>query len=263
MLYFHRYALWRSDGTAPGTYALANLVSLQNWSVPFSPLWHVYSIVHGGRIYFQACTAQVASSCGVYATDGATNPVLLASTPDTNLTQYGQYQGKVVFVTGGTGASQLWTSAGTPQTTQVALTLPHSIFSFGNAGGLLHFKGYATGAPTANYYVTDTTVAGTRQVPLPAGMYVETISPTMAVYDDHVLFSCYVPGYGNEICVVDGQGTGLSTVIDIQPGLGHSYATPVAILSDGVYFSADDGVHGKELWRVSRYTDALFADGFD
>jgi len=51
---------------------------------------------------------------------------------------------------------------------------------------------------------------------------------------------------GRELYWTDGVAV---TPIDIQPGAGDSSPKALQVHDGAVYFSADDGVHGRELWR--------------
>ena len=39
-------------------------------------------------------------------------------------------------------------------------------------------------------------------------------------------------------------------VKDIRPGSGSSSPTDLGVFAGAVYFSADDGTHGRELWKT-------------
>ena len=62
---------------------------------------------------------------------------------------------------------------------------------------------------------------------------------------------------GRELFVTDGTQTGTTLVKDINPGGDGSYPTvgyspglgQFAVLSGKVYFAADDGTNGEQLWR--------------
>jgi ELWxxDGT repeat protein len=255
MLYFHHSSLWRTDGTAPGTFALASLFTLQDWWAGLLPSFQIPSFLHQGRLYFQGCTQQSISSCGIYATDGTTSPTLLASV-ESRISAYAAYQGNVAFTTAPlnfSNTSQLWTSGGTAQTTKAVTTTPY-VGALVSAGGLLHMP------LNDGYLVSDATAAGTRSVPLPPGT---KPGGWIREFDGDVVFPCLVPGYGSETCVVDAAGTGMHSVIDISPGTRGSFPGEPAVMADALYLRADDGRHGSELWRISRTGDALFADGFD
>lgn len=56
--------------------------------------------------------------------------------------------------------------------------------------------------------------------------------------------------YGAEVWRSDGSTTGTFRVSDIFPGSGSSNPAELIVLNGAVYLSADDGVSGRELWRV-------------
>ncbi len=64
-------------------------------------------------------------------------------------------------------------------------------------------------------------------------------------------FTAYEPATGLELWASDGTPDGTRRVFDLLPGPGSS--TPSDLLVHGLrlYFAADDGVHGRELFRVS------------
>jgi ELWxxDGT repeat protein len=58
--------------------------------------------------------------------------------------------------------------------------------------------------------------------------------------------------HGNELWKSDGTAAGTGLVLDINPGSDGSnngYTPQLANVNGVVYFSANDGVHGSELWR--------------
>ncbi len=66
-------------------------------------------------------------------------------------------------------------------------------------------------------------------------------------------FSAYDHVHGRELWVTDGTSEGTYMVKDIQPGIGSGLSDIFELVSIGVgntlYFRADDGVSGNELWR--------------
>jgi len=48
--------------------------------------------------------------------------------------------------------------------------------------------------------------------------------------------------------MTDGTKAGTRLVMDINPGPGDSNIQHMAVFNDMLIFSADDGVHGQELW---------------
>jgi ELWxxDGT repeat protein len=59
---------------------------------------------------------------------------------------------------------------------------------------------------------------------------------------------------GQELWRTDGTSAGTIMVKDINPGPGGihggEYVRRHAVVGDGLYFAADDGVNGQELWRT-------------
>lgn len=258
MIYFHRDALWRSDGTAPGTFALASLRSWQYWWLPPPPPLppSPQSQLFGGRLYFQGCTASDVATCGLYATDGIGVPERLA-TVSGNISYLTTHEGRLAFVASPTGQptpqpGQLWFSGGTPQTTAAAMPMREGARPL-SAGGLLHFSDQNA------YFVTDGTPAGTRQVVLPGGAFPTTAG--FMRFGDDVLFSCLAPGHGQELCFVNAAGTAMGGLIEIAPGAEYSYAELLVAAPSAIYLSANDGVHGVELWRL--VSDRIFASGYE
>jgi ELWxxDGT repeat protein len=52
----------------------------------------------------------------------------------------------------------------------------------------------------------------------------------------------------------------LSRVTDINPGSGNSYPSDLFVFDNALYFSANDGVHGKYLWKYDGTTASPVAD---
>ncbi|MGH1335592.1 MAG: ELWxxDGT repeat protein [Aureispira sp.] len=101
---------------------------------------------------------------------------------------------------------------------------------------------------------TDGTTAGT--------MMVKDLSPgssdgypwDMYEFNGLLYFSAYVGNNGRELWQSDGTATGTVMVIDLYPGVGQSYpnhGSPRHFCEMGneLYFSANNGVHGTELWK--------------
>jgi ELWxxDGT repeat protein len=56
----------------------------------------------------------------------------------------------------------------------------------------------------------------------------------------------------------DGTPTGTVRVKDIYPGVAGSAAGNLFIAADKLYFSADDGIHGRKLWQSDGTPEGTF-----
>ena len=74
-------------------------------------------------------------------------------------------------------------------------------------------------------------------------------------------FRATTPGFGMELWKSDGTEAGTSMVKDIFPGAESGIASfPLVSVGENgtIYFTANDGVHGVELWRTDGTTEGTF-----
>jgi ELWxxDGT repeat protein len=72
-------------------------------------------------------------------------------------------------------------------------------------------------------------------------------------FNDRLYFTANVAGNGNELFVSDGTESGTQLLLDLYPGednygVNSSYPSNLVELNDKLYFSADDGKNGRELY---------------
>jgi ELWxxDGT repeat protein len=132
-------------------------------------------------------------------------------------------------------------------------TQPPSLVASAGAEAAAAFKGelfFRSG--DARLWRSDGTPAGTVQVS-PSALPGELMPAATNLY-----FSGSTGALGTELWKTDGTAAGTSLVLDICPGFCSGLGTPVppidpaskfAVIGDTLYFVADDGVHGAELWR--------------
>jgi uncharacterized repeat protein (TIGR01451 family) len=171
--------------------------------------------------------------------------------------------GSQVFFAANDGAHgfELWKTDGTAAGTVRMADLVPSLAGpppgeMHELGGKLLFVPQGTAALDGELWVTDGTAAGTALVadiePGPGGSLPYFLGRIGGV----VLFSAWTSAHGRELWRTDGTAAGTFEVMDIHPGLpdslfaAHLYPfTPWAAVSAGkLFFAADDGVHGSELW---------------
>jgi ELWxxDGT repeat protein len=79
------------------------------------------------------------------------------------------------------------------------------------------------------------------------------------VYKDDLYFSSYSTSCGSELFVYNRNNATLDQVTDIYSQLGDANISNLHAKSDKLYFSANDGIHGTELWSYSRCFQAEIA----
>lgn len=68
--------------------------------------------------------------------------------------------------------------------------------------------------------------------------------------DTRLFFTKTTAALGTELWESDGTAAGTQLVRDINHGPASSNPASAALVGDEVFFAADDGTHGRELWRV-------------
>lgn len=244
--------LFRTDGTLAGTWFLRPGL-LPHPDVANYPL---RSLLWGSRLLFQGCEGSV---CSLWASDGTPGgTVALSSRPGSFVHDYAQLGNRVLFLTTEPRAT-LWQTDGTEAGTRVVTQLSQRMLRLVTVGSFVHLANDRLLEP---YIVSDGTAAGTVYAPFPPAVF-PSFGVPVVLDENTAVFRCTYNAHGQELCAIDADGSNLRVVADIFPGPVGSMPEFVGRTSDALYFSADDGAHGSELWRLARLTDALFADGFD
>jgi large repetitive protein len=251
-------APWVSDGSAAGTVRLAEPAVLES---SFGP--QEFTVLGDAALF---AAANGVAGHALWRTDGTpAGTFRLAEDQDFDndppawLTRLGE---RVLFAGGG----RLWASDGTLDGTLPVATgvsgdpgSPAALTPLGEApAGVLLLRAHSAGQGE-ELWATDGTAPGTFRVldiwPGPASS-----SPTsLTAAGGQVFFSAEDPDAGRELWVSDGSDEGTRRVADIRPGpasaLPRLWDQPdvsderVAALGSVLFFLADDGVHGEELWK--------------
>lgn len=259
---WHGREVWTSDGTAAGTYLVKDIWPGSDGSPEPFPMTAL-----GNRVVFIAADAFL--SFGLWVSDGteAGTYLLAANTnPD--------YEGNMSITTVGDAVyfvghdalhgRELWVTDGASAGTRLVA----DIFPGGNdsdiccltcLGDTLFFRAY-DGVHGLELWVSDGTAAGTTMVKDIQSGAGSGLPHGMTAVGDTLFFiatdgSAYHYGYG--LWASDGTGPGTHLVNNIWPWYiypeygtyipGIEYETLTA-LGDTLFFTADDNIHGDELW---------------
>jgi ELWxxDGT repeat protein len=238
-----RFELWKSDGTTAGTVRVKEVSTAEIGSNALAYLTNVNGTlffaaddgVHGRELWksdgTEAGTKMVRDVVGSHAIEDLTS-----------------YNGKLFFDDG----NQLWKSDGTAAGTVLVkpidgpefpddLTVVNGTLYFSAGGSLGNEVWQTNGSPAGTHAAADV-------VPGDAYSFVAGLTAV----GKSLYFGEIHPSYGYEIWLNDGSTTRL--VEDIRPGNEGSEATSLINANGTLYFTADDGVHGRELWRVVSFS---------
>ena len=159
---------------------------------------------------------------------------------------FAEFQGNMFFST----SNGMYISDGTPEGTVEFYDKFASFFTpFDN--DTMFFRSFrSTPASGFELFVTDGTPNGTR-------LFIDLVpgsgssSPQdLAVANGLLFFKADdSSGFGEELWVVNPLTNTTYQVADIRNGSDGSTINYITPYKDHVYFSADDGIHGNELWR--------------
>ena len=234
----HGDELWRSDGTEAGTVLVKEIrpgpegCSFQDSAIAF------------GRIFFGAYDGGPAFL--LWSTDGTEAGTYSAGPFDPHrLTA----SGNLLYFTDGE-ASKLFRSDGTAAGTRVVHEAEeYSLNVLVGSSNLLYFIG-----GDLELWCSDGTEAGTRVIrdirPGEAGSMRSVLPPDLGTVGPLAVFAANDAVHGTELWVSDGSASGTRMLQDIAPGSPSSNPTGFTRSGDLVYFSADDGETGHELWAI-------------
>jgi ELWxxDGT repeat protein len=277
----HGVELWKSDGTPGGTVLLEDINiktadGLDGFSSSSGAA--LSAALFDGAVYFPA-------DDGIHGTElwkrvGDAAPQLVKDlNPDTATFNGGEPEfvaaGNLLFFTwprqetslhGGTfPVTDLWRTDGTEAGT---ILLRQNVGASGSAAlaaldGKVIFS--ATDLAGTELWISDGTVAGT--TPLKDIAASGDGSPRdFFSFGSLVLFTADDGTNGRELWKTDGTPTGTVLLADIDPTTSSGPASGIqnspgfTLFGGRVYFQANDGTRGAELWRTDGTTTSLFFD---
>lgn len=263
--YSYGRELWKTDGTQEGTVMLKDIVPGQN-SLNISS----GSRKVGNKLFFIVYDG---NGSELWVTDGTElgthmvkdiNPGSLSSYPD-YLTNFND--NVLVFTADdGVNGKELWKSDGTSDGTVMIADIYNGIGgSYPTNSGMTEFTIYnnklyfsARNNNINNFYVTD----GNSVTLIKDGFDALSIIE----FDNEMFISAYnYNSYlGYELWRNNGTVGDIKLVKDLYPGTNSSYPKNFFTYNGNLYFMADDGTHGNELWIVRPCPDSLnFSSAMD
>jgi ELWxxDGT repeat protein len=258
----HGVQLWRSDGTAGGTQMVTDINS-GGGGVDPGFLTNV-----GGTLFFVGNDGTHGKE--LWRSDGTAGGTQMVQDINSgssaydpqNLTNVG---GTLFFqANDGTHGVELWRTDGTAGGTQLVKDINPGINGsdpryLTNVDGTLFFDAYdgPKGTPDTHgseLWRSDGTAGGTQLVKdiFPGSWSSYPFDLTNV--GETLFFSAYDGTHGFELWRSDGTAGGTQMVDDINPGSSFgfsnsSYPSSLTNVGGTLFFSANDGTHGFELWR--------------
>jgi ELWxxDGT repeat protein len=269
------YELWRSDGTAAGTYLVKDINPGTASSSPAG--YHVYN----NSVLFWARTA--ANGLELWRTDGTENGTQLVKDiqpgtassinvaypmPITSL--FFPFNNRLLFIANdGIAGEEIWTTDGTTDGTSLLQDINPgndrsyvSLFQCVPLNNKLYFSAYKEGEG-AELWTTDGTASGTklfREILPGLESGIPVLMPNLSfpgngpwqpVHQGPVFyFLMGLPVAGVELWKSDGTADGTVKVKTIKT-LDNAIESPSYVYtSSGLYFVANDGIYGNELWKT-------------
>lgn len=252
--------LWKTDGSAGGTVRVKDINP--NGSA-FSDYFNPTFVAVGDAIFFVA--ADETNGKQVWKTDGTEGGTVRVSDPistspyNTGPDELAAFDGKVYFsAEDDTNGRQLWSTDGTTAGTGLVKVLGTTGYGAYPAeltvlGDELFFRAYPDGGDGELYKTDGTETVLVKDIQLGG----QGSAPEAFTVQDGVLYFAADDGvFGEELWRTDGTAAGTVLVVDARPGFDggmNSNAGPVRIAAAGgtLYFVADDGTHGDEVWTYS------------
>jgi ELWxxDGT repeat protein len=260
--------LWKTDGTSSGTVELGSFPRIDSFNRSLDSEIRYFSGFDD--IVFFGADDPNSANIGRMWVDAdnvlevlrefvPSNEVGTRSSSVSNMVQYGD---AFFFLTNtvedfGAGLS-LWRSGGTSDTTFRLMDLCDLSCQFEDAEIQATSNGVFVLVENQDLWFSDGSKEGTqllKQVGDPEFSIINKASK-LTSFNDTLIFVGWDSENGEELWKSDGTTEGTMIVKDINPGSGGSFRagrlenlTNFVVLNDNLFFVADDGVSGPELWR--------------
>lgn len=249
--------LWHSDGTETGTLLFKDInTAVDGWSSPN------YLFVEGGKLYFSATDGITGTELWVSEGSVASTDLLKdinVGAGNSGPTGFCAWDGKTYFrASDADHGNELWVTDGTVAGTHLVKDINEGTAS-GNPTDLIvfHDKLYFAAKDAAHgveLWTSDGTEEGTfmfLELNPGAGISGDGFPAKFLISNDKLYFTAVTAESGLELWVSDGTIAGTNLVKDIRTGgglMGNSSPDYLTDYNNKVYFAANDGVSGIELW---------------
>lgn len=250
--------LWKSDGTAAGTVLVKDVKP----GTGSSSIGRIATI--NNTFIFVADDGT--NGYALWRSDGTAAGTYLVKALGNSFSDIVTLNNTGYFTVNSGAGNELWITDGTTAGTIMLKDInPGSASAYpGNLtvmNGFLYFSA-TDGTNGVELWRTDGTAANTLLVKDIAPGNPSALTTVGSCYftavNNMLFFTAYLPASGNELWVSDGTAAGTVMVKDIVPGTNSpfiGYVPQFIHCNNKLYFTADDGSTGRELW-VSDGTSA-------
>jgi len=227
--------------------------------------------VFNGNLYYRAFRSNIGTE--LWKFDGVNQtPIEMYPGNGSSFPQhFTLYNGQLYFNANGTvgQGTELWRYSGSGVPTEAARIYPNNGSSpehLAVFNGSLYFSAYDGPAHGRELWKFNGTSASLAADIVPGGS--GSSNPTgLTVYNSKLYFAATDPAHGTELWSFDGTTATMVAEINPTPDPGNgdtflmdSNPTDLTVFNGLLYFSANDGVHGDELWSWDGQQARLVAD---